>query len=701
MKTPPLLLGAALLFWGWQSDYLAAGAVMAILLESARLIKARVEFSDEDFNRIWTLCAVLFLGAAVYAFTANEGPSRFGDMFQNPSLVNQSSAGTATARTVTALFRWLPLIFFLFVAAQAYSTREEIPWTTISQISRWRWKRAGRRGEPRGPARGVNVAFAYFGLCLFAAGTHASDNSRYFWGVSALLAWALWSRRSRRYRAPVWLATLALAVGLGYVGQRSVGRLQSYLSNLNPEMFSWLARGGTDPDRSRTSIGRIGRLKQSGQIVIRLKPEKGGVPTYLREASYRIYDTGLWYASVAKERFESVYETNGTTWYLLTDKTNIARAQIACYLEGVSPETRNPIGLLPLPEGSGRLENLPAFALGKNKAGAVLAEGPGLVIFEACYGPGASIDSAPDHSLDLYVPPSETNVLDRVLAEAQATGTNTDQTLQALNGFFQTKFSYRTWQDRPRPAERQETPLTRFLLSTRSGHCEYFATATVLLLRRAGIPARYAVGYAVHEPAGAGFVVRQRDAHAWCLVWDAASRTWQDFDTTPPSWVETESQRASPWQWVSDLWSRAQFEFSKFRWGQTHIRRYLLFVLVPVLALLLYQILFRRKRTRRRRDGRARETPIAWPGRDSEFYLIERKIGDRGVRRLPDEPLRAWLERATREPALREVADPLKELLRLHYCYRFDPRSLSPADRAQLRRGAEQVLTAIAKPRTR
>ena len=65
--------------------------------------------------------------------------------------------------------------------------------------------------------------------------------------------------------------------------------------------------------------------------------------------------------------------------------------------------------------------------------------------------------------------------------------------------------------------------MSRFLLRTRSGHCEYFATATVLLLRQLGIPARYAVGYAVHEATGRKYVVRQRDAHAWCLVWNPNS----------------------------------------------------------------------------------------------------------------------------------------------------------------------------------
>ena len=41
MKPPPFLLGAALLFWGWQSDLLVPGIVMATVLEGARFIKGR------------------------------------------------------------------------------------------------------------------------------------------------------------------------------------------------------------------------------------------------------------------------------------------------------------------------------------------------------------------------------------------------------------------------------------------------------------------------------------------------------------------------------------------------------------------------------------------------------------------------------------------------------------------------------------
>ena len=74
-------------------------------------------------------------------------------------------------------------------------------------------------------------------------------------------------------------------------------------------------------------------------------------------------------------------ETNQTTWILLPGKTNTASVNIACYLDGGK-------ALLPLPTGSGRLENLYAYILQENSEGAVLAEGPGLVIFDALLRPG-------------------------------------------------------------------------------------------------------------------------------------------------------------------------------------------------------------------------------------------------------------------------------------------------------------------------
>src|SRR5262249_33614146 len=256
-------------------------------------------------------------------------------------------------------------------------------------------------------------------------------------------------------------------------------------------------------------------------------------------------------------------ETNTTTWILLPQKTNRADVRIACYLHRKQ-------SLLPLPEGSGRLERLPAYILRKNTAGDVQAEGPGLVMFDAFYGPGATIDSEPSDE-DRAVPPKEEPALEEVLSSLQLEGKGRAEALTALSRFFAGNFSYSLWQE-PDPRQHPaETPLATFLLQSHKGHCEYFATATVLLLRKLKLPARYAVGYAVHEASGSKFVVRERDAHAWCLVWNEQAKVWQDFDTTPASWMQAEAKRASSLQWLSDAWSRIWFEISRFRWGQTNL----------------------------------------------------------------------------------------------------------------------------------
>jgi hypothetical protein len=234
-----------------------------------------------------------------------------------------------------------------------------------------------------------------------------------------------------------------------------------------------------------------------------------------------------------------------------------------------------------------------------------------------------------------------------------------------------------------------------FLRQTRAGHCEYFATATTLLLRQLEIPTRYAVGYAVHETSGRGYVVRLRDAHAWCLVWNPETRVWDDFDTTPASWFAEEAKRASAFQWLSDVRSRLAFEFAKFRWGQSNIRQYLLLAIVPGLALLLYQILFRRGRRKQKTAASADTERFDWPGLDSEFYQLEKQLGERGVPRGASEPLNEWLARVATMPGLAELGAPLQEILRLHYRYRFDPLGLGAEDREGLQREVKSCLEAL------
>jgi transglutaminase-like putative cysteine protease len=83
---------------------------------------------------------------------------------------------------------------------------------------------------------------------------------------------------------------------------------------------------------------------------------------------------------------------------------------------------------------------------------------------------------------------------------------------------------------------RSDTPLEDFLFQTRRGHCEYFASAMVLMLRSQGIPARLATGYlgAEYNPFEGHYVVRQSNAHAWVEAF-VGEEGWRVFDPTPPS----------------------------------------------------------------------------------------------------------------------------------------------------------------------
>jgi len=696
-RTPPFLLLAALLFWGWQSGLLLAGAIAGLALESARFLKGRWDLTEQDFRRIWNFCVLLALALVIFVFATNEEGGGWSGLLHPSADAATRYFGVSTATA----FRWLPATFFLLVAASLFCEHESVPLSAISWLIRRRRKGSAEAGPY------LDVSYPYFMVCLFSAGVHTNEGGQsYFWGLAVLMAWGLWPLRSRRFGAAAWAGALAAAVALGFFGQRGIAGLERVLAGYNAQWIEGFLRPRTDPSQSATAIGQIGKLKMSARIVIRLEPRNGSSrPLYLREAAYRNYGASpqgqTWFSGGTEADFTRVLHEPGneSSWKLPPAKASNSVATISAYLDGRSRETGDPEGLLPLPTGSSRLENLPVFLLQTNNAGAVLAAGLGLVVFNAYYGPGPTFDSPPDagtNHLDLNVPADEAPALDQIISGMNIAGATEREKLLAVLKFFAANFSYSTWLGPEKAARTNETALSRFLLQSRSGHCEYFATATVLLLREMGIPARYAVGYAVNESSGRGYVVRERDAHAWCLVWNASRQMWEDFDTTPPSWVAEENKRAPAVQWLSDFWSWLRFQIAKLRWGQTNLRQYILWALVPMLALLLFQIIFRRGR-RRRTESKTGDSAAAnfWPGLDSEFYLLERKLAARGVPRPPGEPLSDWLARTLADPALADLRKPLEELLRRHYRHRFDPRGLSAAEREALARESRLCLETL------
>lgn len=77
-------------------------------------------------------------------------------------------------------------------------------------------------------------------------------------------------------------------------------------------------------------------------------------------------------------------------------------------------------------------------------------------------------------------------------------------------------------------------PVESFLFEAKRGHCEYFATSAVMMLRRAGVKARLVNGFlgGSFNDVGGYWSVRQGDAHSWVEYWDPRFG-WVMLDPTP------------------------------------------------------------------------------------------------------------------------------------------------------------------------
>lgn len=88
----------------------------------------------------------------------------------------------------------------------------------------------------------------------------------------------------------------------------------------------------------------------------------------------------------------------------------------------------------------------------------------------------------------------------------------------AITDYLRKQYTYSTdVEDLPQFLD----PIFWFLFEGKSGFCNYYASAEVLMLRSIDIPARLAVGYAqgVEIERGKVFGIRDRDSHAWVEVY--------------------------------------------------------------------------------------------------------------------------------------------------------------------------------------
>ncbi len=666
MQLPRFFLGLVIVFWGWQTNLWWLALPMMVAYEASFLLNWRWHFTTANFRQVSHFSSAILVAVLIYLWNSDD----------------------ASLKLIFLFFQWLPVIAFPLLTAQAYSNSQGIDLQALLFF----------KDKPQAKFRQSNVIslhYPFLAICLIAASAGNTRDLAFYFGLVSLVAIALWFNRSARSSTTAWILIILLAATTGFVGQMTLH--QAHLS-LEKKTIQWVRQfyryHSGDPTQNSTAIGDLGSVKQSNDILLRVKPDQDSIaPKLIRKATYNTYNTGLWLAKSSQFR---PLELSGKT-IDFAKQNQLAKLPQSSKQSGLTiyqtlEEGNN---LISLPDGTTEINNLSVEKAERNQYGSVQTNTEETLFsaYQVSYSRDRIYDSPPNKE-DLMVPPSEIPAIKEVLAELNLADKSQTEVVETVHNFFNREFSYSLDLI---PFRRQITPLGAFLLEHRTGHCEYFATASALILRAAGIPTRYAIGYSVHEYSSLEkqYVIRGKNAHAWNLVY--LDGRWQELDPTPASWIAWESQRTSSLVAIQDFFSWIGFKLAQFNalikvWSQTAI---FWVIVIPILTLLIWWLLSRRKMDginlqRVAKDNQNR----LFTGADSEIYTIEQALLVSGLTRDHSESWQHWLSRLEQDCQLNSgLLQELKQILKLHYRYRFDPLGISSQERKRLKTATDSWLT--------
>ncbi|MFO1318325.1 MAG: transglutaminase-like domain-containing protein [Burkholderiales bacterium] len=650
LKAATGLVAAALTLWAVATGQWLAGAILILCLEGTRAVRSRWDFDRLEFERITdltTIGLVVFLG------------------WQWVSLRN---AGDAVMSTLV----WSPAFLAPLVILQRLSSPGVVPLSALF----WSLRKRAVRGERIGS---VAIDSPYLCVCLLAAASTAPAGRWFLPAVVAVAAPALFQARPRPRAALPWVAAMIGAVGIAVALQAGLVAMQQQVEAWVLDYLRLRLSGRHDATRSQTAIGDIGALKLSDSILFRVQtPGRGGIR--LRDGIFDTFSYDSWFSRGTSTR---TGQTDGEFGWRLGPGQPIERVRIAAWLARGQ-------AVLPVPANAVRLDGLNVGQVDIDSYGTVrVRQGPDLVRFHAELAATDTTSQAPG-AADLAVPPRLAATLDEFLAEARGQTVGEAAIANAVSAYLRDHFQYTTRLSRLPGARRT---LEAFLRSEREGHCEYFATAAALVLRRAGIPTRYVTGYVADEWSDLedAYVVRSRHGHAWTLAW--IDGRWTEIDATPADWFAGEAKAQPTARGVLDALSWLRFRWSAWNAEATRDDRpslWWLAVVVPLAAWIVRGVV---RRSRRRADatptGAARTpevTPIA--------PLLE-ALAWSGHSRAPSvSPFRFLMGVAMREGKTRAR---WVDLARRYRRWRFDPTSRRDGDERALAQDSEALAVEVGR----
>ena len=150
---------------------------------------------------------------------------------------------------------------------------------------------------------------------------------------------------------------------------------------------------------------------------------------------------------------------------------------------------------------------------------------------------GAALTAAQENAdrlageLYLNLPEDTAAAARHILSQLDLAGKSRTQQAQLIGRYVLSSAEYDL--NTPKMPRDAEDFALWFLENSDRGYCVHFATAAVVLLRAADIPARYVTGYLVQAVPGETVTVTADSAHAWAEYYDPASGTWVPLEATP------------------------------------------------------------------------------------------------------------------------------------------------------------------------
>jgi protein-glutamine gamma-glutamyltransferase len=647
----PGLIMASLLLWGWQTEYLFYAVIMGILLELPFFIKWRIEFSEKDINQLADLSGILFFVVTVYIF------------------VNYSVQG------IYKILELLPFALLIIMLAQNYSIQNSIK-TSALFIS---IRRMGNKASSN-VLYETNISLPYVFLCLISASSGNKYNEVFFFLSCLIIIWTLWGSRAKHYSFTAWLIPIVIVVSLSFSTQLGLQQLQANAETFFLDLFEQYGIKNRDPDRTSTSIGSLGRLKLSDRIVFRIKSDKKlDAPLYYRETSYSKYEYGTW--RNPKVDFDVIEKTPAKKeWRLNKQIKDTGHFDIAIFL-------RDQSAILPVPDNINSLFGKDLIQVETSIHGSTRIEArKGWISYRLGYADNSNeyfeIKPVVD---DLSIPLNYQEDFKQVAEKLELYTKTPEEIVKAVSRYFKDNFYYSITQNQ-RYTKGQY--LTKFLFKDKKGHCEYFATATALLLREAGIPTRYTIGYSVQEYSKwqKAYLVRARHAHAWLKYY--ANGKWHNMDTTPSIWAPMEAEDRTILEPFFDLLSYLRYKITGSEIdSKTESNKWMIWILIPLMTYLGWRFYNKQRVDTRKSTNINSDTNIKRFGTDSPIYPIVKRLEQDADNRLPGETLSKWIKRIFPETK----AELYDHLIKCHNRYRFNPTSDKRQDKQLIKKSLDSL----------